>query len=134
MLVDDSIVRGTTSEEIVTLARESGAKKVYFASAAPAVKYPNVYGIDMPTRTELIANNKTVEEIGQAIAADKVIYQDLAALISSVQSIGHGHLERFDASCFNGEYVTGDIDGAYLDKLEAQRQKAESNKKSKTKA
>ncbi len=134
LLVDDSIVRGTTSEEIVTLARESGAKKVYFASAAPAVKYPNVYGIDMPTRTELIANNKTVEEIGQAIAADKVIYQDLAALISSVQSIGHGHLERFDASCFNGEYVTGDIDGAYLDKLEAQRQKAESNKKSKTKA
>ena len=124
LLVDDSIVRGTTSQEIVALARESGAKKVFFASAAPAVKFPNVYGIDMPTRTELIANNKSVDEIAQAITADKVIYQDLADLIDAVQSVSHGRLNQFDASCFNGEYVTGDIDEAYLDALEENRKRA----------
>ena len=133
LLVDDSIVRGTTSQEIVALARESGAKKVYFASAAPAVKFPNVYGIDMPTRTELIANNKSLEEIGEAITADKVIYQDLSALIESVQSVGQAGgqscLTQFDASCFNGEYVTGDIDEAYLDRLEQNRLDAQQSKK-----
>ncbi len=134
LLVDDSIVRGTTSQEIVALARESGANKVYFASAAPPVKYPNVYGIDMPTRTELIANNKTIEEIGEAITADKVIYQDLPDLERSVKSMSNGHLHHFDASCFNGEYITGDIDEAYLDRLEWQRQQATASKKNKPKA
>ena len=123
LLVDDSIVRGTTSQEIVALARESGAKKVYFASAAPAVKYPNVYGIDMPTRTELIANNKDADAVGRAITADKVIYQDLSALEAAVCSVSNGVLTEFDASCFNGEYITGDIDMAYLDKLEQNRVK-----------
>ena len=134
LLVDDSIVRGTTSQEIVALARESGANKVYFASAAPPVKYPNVYGIDMPTRTELIANNKTIEEIGEAITADKVIYQDLPDLERSVKSMSNDHLHHFDASCFNGEYITGDIDEAYLDRLEWQRQQATASKKNKPKA
>ena len=133
LLVDDSIVRGTTSQEIVALARESGANKVYFASAAPAVKFPNVYGIDMPTRTELIANNKSLAEISEAITADKVIYQDLSALIESVQSAGQAggqsRLTQFDASCFNGEYVTGDIDDAYLDRLEQNRFDAQQSKK-----
>ena len=88
------------------------------------MKFPNVYGIDMPTRTELIANNKSVDEIAQAITADKVIYQDLADLIDAVQSVSHGRLNQFDASCFNGEYVTGDIDEAYLDALEENRKRA----------
>ncbi|MGL4767868.1 MAG: amidophosphoribosyltransferase [Formosimonas sp.] len=117
LLVDDSIVRGTTSQEIVALARESGAKKIYFASAAPAVKFPNVYGIDMPTRAELIANNKTPAEVATQITADKVIYQDLAALEQAVIQCSAARLSAFDASCFNGEYVTGDIDEAYLDAL-----------------
>ena len=121
LLVDDSIVRGTTSQEIVALARESGANKVYFASAAPAVKYPNVYGIDMPTRTELIANNRDANQVGQAITADKVIYQDLDALINAVRSVSSDALTAFDASCFDGRYVTGDIDMAYLDALESER-------------
>ena len=121
LLVDDSIVRGTTSQEIVALARESGANKVYFASAAPAVKYTNVYGIDMPTRTELIANNRDANQVGQAITADKVIYQDLDALINAVRSVSSDALTAFDASCFDGRYVTGDIDMAYLDALESER-------------
>ena len=124
LLVDDSIVRGTTSQEIVALARESGANKVYFASAAPAVKFPNVYGIDMPTRTELIAHNKTPDEVGQTITADKVIYQDLEALEQSVQRSSEGRLSQFDASCFNGVYITGDIDTAYLDALECGKKEA----------
>jgi amidophosphoribosyltransferase len=121
LLVDDSIVRGTTSQEIVALARESGALKVYFASAAPAVRYPNVYGIDMPTRTELIAHNRNAADVSRQITADKVIYQDLDALEASVRAISGGHLTQFDASCFNGKYVTGDIDAAYLDALESGR-------------
>jgi amidophosphoribosyltransferase len=121
LLVDDSIVRGTTSQEIVALARESGALKVYFASAAPAVRYPNVYGIDMPTRTELIAHNRNAADVSRQITADKVIYQDLDELEASVRAISGGHLTQFDASCFNGKYVTGDIDAAYLDALESGR-------------
>ena len=128
LLVDDSIVRGTTSQEIVALARESGAKKVYFASAAPAVKYPNVYGIDMPTRTELIAHNKDANAVGLAITADKVIYQDLDALEAAVCSVSNGALSVFDASCFNGQYITGDIDLAYLDALEQDKVDAAQNK------
>lgn len=134
LLVDDSIVRGTTSQEIVALARESGANKVYFASAAPAVKYPNVYGIDMPTRSELIANGKTSEEVSQAIHADKVIYQDLDDLKETIKKVSEGYLSDFDASCFDGRYITGDIDAAYLEALESDRKiKVKDKEKSKEK-
>ena len=108
---------------MVALVREKKKKKVYFASAAPAVKYPNVYGIDMPTRTELIAHNKDADAVSLAITADKVIYQDLSALEAAVCSVSSGVLTAFDASCFNGEYITGDIDMAYLDVLEQNRVK-----------
>src|SRR5436853_4974732 len=100
LLVDDSIVRGTTSREIVQMARESGAKKVFFASAAPPVRYPNVYGIDMPTREELIATGRTDDEIAALIGADAVIYQDLESLISDVQRLNPS-IKRFDCSCFD---------------------------------
>jgi amidophosphoribosyltransferase len=120
LLVDDSIVRGTTSREIVQMARESGAKKVFFASAAPPVLYPNVYGIDMPTRSELIATGRTHEEIAEAIGADAVIYQDLEALVEDVRSLNPA-IKRFDCSCFDGVYITGDVSPEYLDRLAAGR-------------
>ena len=120
LLVDDSIVRGTTSGEIIQMAREAGARKVYFASAAPPVRYPNVYGIDIPTSTELIAFNRTEEEVGQAIGADWLIYQDVEDLIEAARA-GNPDIERFDTSCFTGEYVTGDISKAYLDHISVQR-------------
>lgn len=120
LLVDDSIVRGTTSEQIIQMARDAGANKVYFASAAPAVRYPNVYGIDMPAAHELIAHNRTEEEICAAIGADKMIYQDLEDLIDSVQR-GNPQIKKFDTSCFDHTYVTGDIDSAYLQAIEALR-------------
>jgi amidophosphoribosyltransferase len=120
LLVDDSIVRGTTSEQIIQMARDKGAKKVYFASAAPAVRYPNVYGIDMPAAHELIAHNRTEDEIGSAIGADKMIYQNLEDLIDAVQK-GNTNIKHFDTSCFDHQYVTGDIDDAYLQSIEAQR-------------
>ncbi len=120
LLVDDSIVRGTTSEQIIQMARDAGARKVYFASAAPPVRYPNVYGIDMPASRELIAHGRTEEEIARAIGADHLIYQDLSDLEEAVRR-GNPILERFDASCFNGEYVTGDIDRDYLDCLARER-------------
>lgn len=113
LLVDDSIVRGTTSKEIVQMAREAGAKKVYLVSAAPPVRFPNVYGIDMPSRTELLAPNKTDEEIRAEIGADELIYQDLDALIENISSV-NPKLKKFDASCFDGKYITGDIDEYYL--------------------
>jgi len=113
LLVDDSIVRGTTSREIVQMARESGAKKVFFASAAPPVRYPNVYGIDMPTQDELIATGRTNDEIAQAIGADAVIYQELDALVESVRALNPA-IQRFDCSCFDGVYVTGDVSPEYL--------------------
>ncbi len=121
MLVDDSIVRGTTSRQIVEMAREMGAKKVYFASAAPAVRYPNVYGIDMPSAKELIAHDRTDEEVGELIGADWMLYQDLDDLIESTQG-GSSIVHQFDCSVFDGKYVTGDINKAYLDKLDFQRQ------------
>jgi amidophosphoribosyltransferase len=124
LLVDDSIVRGTTSKEIVQMAREAGAKKVYLVSAAPPVRFPNVYGIDMPSRTELLAPNKTDEEIRLEIGADELIYQDLDALIENISSI-NPKLKKFDASCFDGKYITGDIDEYYLKNIEAIR--ADSN-------
>jgi amidophosphoribosyltransferase len=120
LLVDDSIVRGTTSEQIIQMARDAGAKKVYFASAAPPVRYPNVYGIDMPAAHELIAHNRTEEEVCVAIGADKVIYQDLNDLIDAVRK-GNQNIEHFDTSCFSKEYITGDIDDAYLERTEALR-------------
>jgi amidophosphoribosyltransferase len=123
LLVDDSIVRGTTSHEIVQMARDSGANKVYFASASPPVRYPNVYGIDMPTRGELIANGRDDDEIRQAIGADALVYQDIASMLRSVTDISP-RLSRFEASCFDGSYVTGDISPEYLDRIEAARDAA----------
>ena len=128
LLVDDSIVRGTTSREIVEMARDAGAKKVYFASAAPEVRYPNVYGIDMPTREELIANGRTVEEIAAEISADGVVFQDLDELIAAVRKL-NPNIQGFDTSCFNGKYLTGDVDEAYLEKLASGKVSAELLKK-----
>ena len=120
LLVDDSIVRGTTSREIVQMAREAGAKNVIFASAAPPVLFPNVYGIDMPTRGELIAYGRSNEEICREITADKLVYQDVDALKRSISDVNPA-LTNFEASCFDGIYVTGDISQAYLDRLEFAR-------------
>ena len=120
LLVDDSIVRGTTSKEIVQMARAAGAKKVFFASAAPPVRYPNVYGIDMASKNEFVAHNKTDNEICQSIGADKLVYQDLEDLIWSVQQ-GNSDILRFDCSCFDGKYITNDIDNDYLKTIEALR-------------
>ena len=121
LLVDESIVRGTTSKQIVQMARDAGARKVYFASAAPAVRYPNVYGIDMPAASELVAHGRTDEEVCEWIGADGLIYQDLDDLKEAVQKKGKAHVDRFDASVFNGEYVTGDVTEHYLEDLECQR-------------
>jgi len=120
LLVDDSIVRGTTCKEIIQMARDVGARKVYFASAAPPVRYPNVYGIDMPAKTELIAHGHTVNEVCDLIGADGLIYQDLEDLIAAARE-GNPQITQFDCSVFNGEYVTGDIDDAYLDRLAKSR-------------
>ena len=120
LLVDDSIVRGTTSGQIIQMARDAGAKKVYFASAAPPVRYPNVYGIDMPAVKELIAHNRNEQEIGEVIGADRMIYQDLPDLIEAVQR-GNPNIKHFDTSCFSQDYITGDIDEAYLERIEALR-------------
>jgi amidophosphoribosyltransferase len=120
LLVDDSIVRGTTSKEIVQMARDAGAIKVYFASAAPPVRYPNVYGIDMPTRGELIATGRTDAQIAAEIGADGLVYQDLDALKLSVRDI-NPEVRAFDASCFDGCYITGDITAEYLSSIESAR-------------
>lgn len=120
LLIDDSIVRGTTSKQIVEMVRDAGAEKVYFASAAPPVRYPNVYGIDMPSAEELIAHGRTEEEICAKIGADRLIYQDLDDLISASRE-GNPEVDGFECSVFTGEYITGDVDKAYLDRIEAQR-------------
>ncbi|MBA3696493.1 MAG: amidophosphoribosyltransferase [Methylotenera sp.] len=120
LLVDDSIVRGTTSQQIVQMARDAGANKVYFASAAPPVRFPNVYGIDMPSRDELLATGRTDEEICKEIGADELIYQDLDELVNDVR-LSNPSMEVFDCSCFDGKYVTGDIDDAYLARIESAR-------------
>ena len=120
LLVDDSIVRGTTSQQIIKLAREAGARKVYFASAAPPVRYPNVYGIDMPAAAELVAYRRSEAEIESEIGADWLIYQDLDGLIASVAH-KQAHITSFDTSCFSGEYVTGDVSETYLARVEAAR-------------
>jgi len=120
LLVDDSIVRGTTSAQIIEIAREAGASKVYFASAAPPVRYPNVYGIDMPAASELVAAGRTEDEIATMIGADWLIYQDIDDLIQAVRH-HDAHVTEFDTSCFSGEYVTGDITREYLEKLQSER-------------
>ncbi len=127
LLVDDSIVRGTTSREIVQMARDAGALKVYFASAAPPVRFPNVYGIDMPSRTELIATGRSDEEICREIGADALIYQDLEDLKASVRKANPAIVD-FEASCFDGIYITGDITQTYLDKIERGRAGSKANK------
>ncbi len=124
LLVDDSIVRGTTSAQIIEMARNAGANKVYFASAAPPVRYPNVYGIDMPVASELIAHGRTEEEVAEWIGADRLIFQDLQDLIDAVQE-GNPQIRQFDTSVFDANYVAGNIDDAYLDELEATRCDAE---------
>jgi len=121
LLVDDSIVRGTTSKQIVQMARDAGAKKVFFASAAPPVRYPNVYGIDMPAASELVAHGRSEAEINQAIGADGLIFQDLDDLMQAVQKKGKSYVDRFDTSVFDGDYVTGDVSRDYLEQLEQQR-------------
>jgi amidophosphoribosyltransferase len=123
LLVDDSIVRGTTSREIVSMAREAGARKVFFASAAPPVRFPNVYGIDMPTRAELIAAHRSEDEVAREIGADALIYQDLEALKDAVRR-ANPRLTSFETSCFDGHYVTGDITSEYLHSIEVQRDAA----------
>jgi len=120
MLVDDSIVRGTTSREIVQMARESGARKVFFASAAPPVRFPNVYGIDMPTRSELIAAHRTEDEVAREIGADALVYQDLEELKDAVRR-ANPRLTEFETSCFDGIYITGDITSDYLRDIELRR-------------
>ena len=120
LLVDDSIVRGTTSREIVQMARDSGARRVIFASAAPPVIYPNVYGIDMPTRNELIAFGRTEDEVCREITADALVYQDVDALKRSISDV-NPMLQNFEASCFDGVYVTGDVSRDYLDRVEFAR-------------
>ncbi|MBS0556841.1 MAG: amidophosphoribosyltransferase [Proteobacteria bacterium] len=119
LLVDDSIVRGTTSKQIIQMARDAGAKKVYFASAAPPVRFPNVYGIDMPAPAELVAHDRSEEQVGELIGANWLVYQDLADLEAAVAE-GNDKLTRFDSSCFNGEYVTG-VEPTYLRDLEFAR-------------
>ena len=127
MLVDDSIVRGTTSKEIIQMAREAGAKNVYMASAAPGVRYPNVYGIDMPSANELIAHGRTDEQVGEIIGADWIVYQDLEDLIASGFE-GNKNIQRFECSVFDGEYITGDVDKDYLGRIEALRNDAAKEK------
>ena len=132
LLVDDSIVRGTTCKQIIQMARDAGAWKVYFASAAPAIRYPNVYGIDMPAATELIAAGKTDQEVEVQIGADWLIYQDLEDLIAAAAE-GNPDMQHFECSVFNGEYITGDVDEMYLKRLELARNdaaKLAKNKKS----
>jgi amidophosphoribosyltransferase len=124
LLVDDSIVRGTTSKEIVQMAREAGANKVYMASAAPPVKFPNVYGIDMPTSEELIAAGRTHEEIRQFIGADALIYQDVDSMKRVVGKL-NARLDGFEASCFDGRYITGDVSVDDFKAIEAQRRSAQ---------
>ena len=116
LLVDDSIVRGTTSEQIIEMAREAGAKKVYFASAAPEIRFPNVYGIDMPTSNELIAHGRDADEIARLIGADGIIFQDLSDLVEAVR-MENPDIKRFETSVFDGHYITKDVDQAYLDHL-----------------
>ena len=129
LLVDDSIVRGTTSGQIIEMARDAGAQNVYFASAAPPVRFPNVYGIDMPTKEELIGHGRDETQIAKQIGADWLVYQDLDDLVSAVMHKKNSGMKGFDASCFDGKYVTGDITEEYLDNLEQRRNDGAKEKK-----
>ena len=129
MLVDDSIVRGTTCKQIIQMARDAGAKKVYFCSAAPEVRYPNVYGIDMPSAHELIAHNRTAEQVAELIGADWLVYQDLADLKEAVGG-GKVKIDEFDCAVFDGKYVTGDVDEAYLQRIDQARNDLTKSKQS----
>ncbi|HAT26782.1 MAG TPA: amidophosphoribosyltransferase, partial [Gammaproteobacteria bacterium] len=120
LLVDDSIVRGTTSKQIVQMAREAGANRVYLASAAPPVRYPNVYGIDMPSATEFVAHGHTVEEIAEYIGVDWLVYQDLDDLVECAAGI-NSSIDRFDCSIFDGQYVTGNVGDEYFNRIESLR-------------
>jgi amidophosphoribosyltransferase len=120
LLVDDSIVRGTTSAQIIEMAREAGARKVYFASAAPPVRFPNVYGIDMPAAFELVASSRSLDEIARFIGTDWLIYQTLDDLVQAVRH-DNAKIEEFDTSCFSGEYITGDVTPEYLERLSRER-------------
>ena len=115
-LFDDSIVRGNTSKQIIKMARDAGAKKVFFASASPPIRFPNVYGIDMPYVKELVAHNRTIDEIATQIGADKLIYQDLEDLVSAVGE-NNKDIDYFDCSCFDGNYITGGVDDKFLENL-----------------
>lgn len=132
LFVDDSIVRGTTSKELVKLARKAGAKRVYFASAAPAIRYPNVYGIDMPCRKELIAFKRTEAEVAKVIGADWMVYLPLPKLIEAVSVCAKNGPKQFDTSCFDGKYVTGDIDIEYIENLERERNNSTMAKKNRS--
>ena len=120
LLVDDSIVRGTTSREIVQMARDAGARKVYLASAAPPVRFPNVYGIDMPTSDELVAYNRSIEQVRELIGCDALIYQDVEGMKRAIGSL-NPKLDGFDASCFDGVYVTGDVTPESIARMNEQR-------------
>jgi amidophosphoribosyltransferase len=120
MLVDDSIVRGTTCRQIIQMARDAGANKVFFASAAPPVRYPNVYGIDMPSASELIAHGRSVDEVCELIGADWLVFQDIDELVKC-SAEGNVDVDGFDCSVFSGEYITGDVDQNYLDWVESLR-------------
>ncbi|MEE8118501.1 MAG: amidophosphoribosyltransferase [Gammaproteobacteria bacterium] len=133
LLVDDSIVRGTTSQQIIQMARDAGANKVFFASAAPPVRFPNVYGIDMPVASELVAYQREVGEIEREIGADWLIYQDLEDLEDTVRR-GNPDIKTFDSSCFSGQYVTGDITSEYLDQLSKRRSDEAKDKRDKLRA
>ena len=121
--MDDSIVRGTTCRQIIQMAREAGAKNVYFCSAAPEVRYPNVYGIDMPSVHELIAHDRTSDEVAELIGADWLMYQDLQDLVDAVRE-GNPAVTSFDCSVFDGQYVTGDVNESYLGRIEQSRNDA----------
>jgi amidophosphoribosyltransferase len=133
MLVDDSIVRGTTCKQIIQMARDAGARKVYFCSAAPEVRYPNVYGIDMPSAHELIAHNRTVDEVAELIGADWLVYQDLDDLKEAVGG-GKVKIAEFDCAVFDGKYVTGDVDEAYLQRIDQARNDLAKSNQSKVNA
>ena len=126
LLVDDSIVRGTTSSQIIEMARESGAKKVYFASAAPEIRFPNVYGIDMPSANELVAYGREIDQISDLIQADGLIFQDIGDLVKAVQE-ENNDIARFETSVFDGDYITGDVDQSYLESVDAARNEESKN-------
>lgn len=132
LLVDDSIVRGTTSQQIVQMARDAGANKVYLASAAPPVRYPNVYGIDMPSAHEFVAHDRDVDQIAQELGVDWLVYQDLPDLVAAINK--RSDIECFDTSCFNGEYVTGDVDENYLYYIDSLRNDASKQAEDKSNA